>query len=140
MRVLALDVGEKRIGVALSDPTGTLASTVGVIERKGLALDVQAVIHLATEREAEAILLGNPLSLSGEIGPQARRILRFSEGLQQVSTLPVLLWDERYSTVDAGQRLAEAGIRGRRQRQKIDASAAAVFLQEYLDHQKEQRA
>jgi putative holliday junction resolvase len=137
---MALDVGEKRIGVALSDPTGTLASVIGVIERRGLALDVRAVDRLAAERGAEMYLVGNPLSLSGEVGPQSRRVQRFVDGLKGVSELPVAQWDERYSTVDAGQRLAEAGVSGRRRKGKIDASAAAVFLQDYLDSQKEQRS
>jgi putative Holliday junction resolvase len=130
MRVLALDVGERRVGVAVSDPTGTLATPHGVIHRRSKAQDFAAVARLVTELGAERVVVGLPLSLSGDVGPQARRVMRYAQALARALPVPVELYDERYSTVTADELLAEGGRK--RRRTPIDAAAAAVILQEYL--------
>jgi putative Holliday junction resolvase len=132
-RVIALDVGERRIGVAVSDPTGTLATPHSVIHRRSKAEDFAAVARLVIELEAERVVVGLPLSLNGEVGPQARRVSRYARALAQRLDVPVELYDERYSTVTADALLTESG---RKRRVPIDAAAAAVILQDYLDSQR----
>jgi putative Holliday junction resolvase len=129
-RVIALDVGERRIGVAVSDPTGTLATPHTVIHRRSKAEDFETVARLVIELEAERVVVGLPLSLNGEVGPQARRVSRYAHALAQRLDVPMELHDERYSTVTADALLTE---RGRKRRVPIDAAAAAVILQDYLD-------
>ena len=133
MRVIALDVGERRIGVAISDPTGMLATPHSVIRRRSKAEDFATVARLVAELEAERVVVGLPLSLDGEAGPQARRVTRYAHALAQTLDVPVELHDERYSTVTADALLAEGG---RRRRTPIDAAAAAVILQDYLESQR----
>ncbi len=134
MRVLALDVGERRIGVAVSE--GLLATPHGVIHRRSKAQDFAAVARLVTELGAERVVVGLPLSLSGDVGPQARRVTRYAQALARALTVPVELYDERYSTVTADELLAEGGRK--RRRTPIDAAAAAVILQGYLENIKSQ--
>lgn len=133
-RVIALDVGERRIGVAVSDPTGTLATPHTVIQRRSKAEDFARVARLVAELEIKKVVVGLPLSLNGEIGPQARRVTRYAQTLAQALDVPVELHDERYSTVTADALLAEGGRK--RRRVSIDAAAAAVILQDYLDSKK----
>ncbi len=132
-RVIALDVGERRVGVAISDPTGTLATPHSVIHRRSKAEDFAAVARLVIELEVERVVVGLPLSLNGEVGPQARRVSRYAQALAQRLDVPVELHDERYSTVTADALLTESG---RKRRVPIDAAAAAVILQDYLDSQR----
>jgi putative Holliday junction resolvase len=136
MRVLALDVGERRIGVAVSDPTGMLATPHGVIRRRSKAEDFAAVARMVAELGAEKVVVGLPLSLNGDVGPQARRVMRYAQALARALSVPVELYDERYSTVTADELLAEGGRK--RRRTPIDAAAAAVILQEYLGNIKSQ--
>ncbi len=138
MRVMALDVGHKRIGVALSDPGQVLASSLQVIERKGRQRDLATVVQLVRQHEVGKIIVGYPLSLNGTVGQQAKFVERYVAVLEKKlgdSSLdvPVVLWDERFSTVVANRLMAEAGRKGRERRERIDAVAAAVILQDYLD-------
>ena len=133
MRVLALDVGEKRIGVALSDPTGLLASPLTTISSTSESRDIDAVLRLAAEHEVEAIIVGLPLSLSGRLGPQARQVARFAGTLSKRADVEVKTIDERYSTAEAERLLRQSGVKPSRQRARVDAAAAAVVLQAYLD-------
>jgi putative Holliday junction resolvase len=144
MRVMALDVGHKRIGVALSDPGQVLASSLQVIERKGQRQDLITVVQLVREHGVGKIIVGYPRSLDGSVGQQAKVVERYAAVLEEElrgSSLdvPVILWDERLSTVVANRLMAEAGRKGRKRRERIDAVAAAVILQDYLDAS-EQRA
>lgn len=131
MRVLALDVGERRIGIAVTE--GTVASTAGVIQRKGIARDLEMVRGIVERHRADWIVVGLPLSLSGNIGPQAQVTLEFVEALKLVSTVPVETFDERYSSADAEATLRAQGVKGRRIRQRVDEVAAATILQGWLD-------
>jgi putative Holliday junction resolvase len=138
MRVMALDVGHKRIGVALSDPGQVLASSLQVIKRKGQQRDLATVIQLVRQHEVGRIIVGYPRSLNGTVGQQAKVVERYVAVLEKKlrdSSLdvPVILWDERFSTVVADRLMAEAGRKSRERRERIDAVAAAVILQDYLD-------
>ncbi len=134
-RLLALDVGERRIGVAVSDPTGTLARPLTVIVRTSRQADFQAIARLIEEYVAELVIVGLPLSLDGSEGPQARQTRRYAERLAQRVAIPIELWDERYSSATAAAILREKGQRRRRVRDELDATAAAIILQSYLDAQ-----
>ncbi len=132
MRILGLDHGERRIGVALSDPTGTIASPHSVIDRRGD--DVAGALRsLIDEYGVELIVVGLPLQLSGEEGISAQAARAFADDVAEESGLPVALQDERYTTVTAEEALLEGGVRRRRRREVRDKVAAAVMLQSYLD-------
>ncbi|MFQ5612107.1 MAG: Holliday junction resolvase RuvX [Anaerolineae bacterium] len=134
MRVVALDVGEKRIGLAVSDPSGRLASPHGVLRRQSKQEDFARLDRILRELGAELVVVGLPYSLSGHelIGPQARRVLRYAEALAETIDVPITFFDESYSTVEAEERLRQAG---RKHKAPIDAAAAAVILQNFLDSQ-----
>jgi putative Holliday junction resolvase len=134
-RVLALDVGERRIGVAISDPTGIVARPLTKIKRSSRQADFEAIGQLVHEHSVERVLVGLPLSLDGTEGPQARTTRRYAQALQETLSVPLEFWDERYSTSTAQDILRARGVRGRDSRQEIDATAAAVILQSYLDAQ-----
>ena len=133
MRVLALDVGQKRIGVALCDPDGLLAFPLATIDRTAEFEDIDAILGLASKNEVGAILVGLPVSLSGRLGPQARQVVRFTKVLSARAEVTVSTLDERYSTVEAERLMREAGARPSKARARVDAAAAAVILQSYLD-------
>lgn len=132
MRVMALDVGERRVGVALSDPTGQLATPLVVVERRGNRADARALLDLAGEHGAERIVIGLPRRADGTVGPQAERVLALGRAIEKRTSLPVAYLDERLTTVEAEQRLLAAGVSREERRQRIDMVAAAVILEEYL--------
>jgi len=129
-RSLCLDAGERRIGVALSDAKGWLASPLVVLERRAAERDFARIAALVREHGAERVVVGLPRSLDGRLGPQARRVRRWATRLQSHLPVPIVYWDERYSTAEAERRLAAVPAR---RRPGIDAAAAAVILQDYLD-------
>ena len=128
-----MDVGDRRIGVALSDPTGLIATPTTTIDRRGEPADVETVLSLAVEHDVGEIVVGLPLTLAGRVGTQARRVTRFADALSGRASVPVKTLDERYSTVEAERMLREAGRRPSREKAAVDAAAAAVILQGYLD-------
>jgi putative Holliday junction resolvase len=130
--VLALDLGEVRIGVAISDPDRTVAVPAGTIRVSGGVEDLKAVAALVKETEATEVVVGHPRQLSGERGPAARRAEEFAEGLRLMLQVPVHLHDERLTTVEAERGLKEAGASGRRRRQVVDQAAATVILRSWL--------
>lgn len=133
MRILALDVGDKRIGVAISDPSQLLARSLKVIQRGSRQEDFAAVARLVEEYEVERVVVGYPRSLDGTVGEQADKVERYAAGLAKAMDVPLVLWDERFSTVSAEKLMREAGSRGKKRREWVDAVAAAVILQDYLD-------
>ena len=133
LRMLGLDVGERRIGVALSDPTGTLTSLLPAIRRRSVEKDLRGVVDLAARHEASTIVVGIPISLSGRLGPQAKLVKAFSDALAQVSPVPVYTQDERFSTAEAERLLREGGHEPSRNKGLLDSASAAVILQAYLD-------
>ncbi len=133
MRALALDVGERRVGVAISDPLGLWARPLTVIARRSRREDYEAISRLVEEYEASCVVVGHPLSMDGQPGRQARRVERYAAGLAEQLNVPVVLWDERLSTAEAERLLRESGETSREFRGRVDAVAAAVILQSYLD-------
>ena len=135
MRILALDIGDRRIGVALSDPLGMLASPLTTIERATSDTDaaIHAILALAEEHEAAEILVGIPYLMSGRIGAQARITLDFAAALTERIHIPVTRTDERLSSVQADHMLAQSGASSSYDKGRTDSAAAAVILQAYLD-------
>ena len=132
-RCLALDVGDKRIGVALSDPMQILASPLQTIVRSGDENTLLEIANLVARHGVEKLIIGMPYSLDGTIGYQAEKVLSFRDQIAQRLTVEIVLQDERLSSVTADQKLKETRKRSARLREKIDAAAAAVILQCYLD-------
>lgn len=132
--MLALDLGSKRIGVAVSDPTGTLATPVTVVQRSGDEQgDHRRLMALVEEWEAEAVVVGLPIDLRGDIGPAARGVLDEVARLGDVCAVPIHTYDERLTTRIADRRLQELELDGRARRKVVDKVAAAVLLQAWLD-------
>jgi putative pre-16S rRNA nuclease len=135
-RVLGVDLGSRRIGLALSDPSGTLASPLAVLDRTGdRAADHRAIVDAAVEAEATAIVVGLPRSMSGKEGPAARDARVEADELRAVAgdSLPVEMYDERLTTVTAQRSLVEAGVRRDARKRVVDKVAAAVMLQGWLE-------
>lgn len=134
MRVLGLDLGTKRIGIAVSDRSGTIATPLTVLQRSGRRqIDHQRIAELVAEEEAEAVVVGMPYHLSGVAGPAAKAAALEAEALASVVGVPVATHDERLTTVTAERALQEASVRGPQRRAVIDKVAAAVILQAWLD-------
>lgn len=131
---MALDVGERRIGVALSDETATLASPLITLRRTGERQDAEALADLVARHEVAAVVLGLPLNMDGSRGPQAEKVLAFAERLRGRLRVPVVTLDERLTTVEAEERLRAAGLGWKARKGVVDQAAAVVILQEYLDH------
>lgn len=135
MRALGIDLGSKRIGVALSDSDGTVAAPFEVVLRSSdQQRDHRRLVDLAAEAEAEVVVVGVPYSLDGSVGPAARRALAEVRRLQRVMPVPVETYDERLSTVTAHRSLQEMNVGAATRRKVVDKIAAAVILQAWLDH------
>jgi putative holliday junction resolvase len=130
---MSLDVGDVRIGVALSDETGTLASGLVTLRSVGPRKDAQALAALAREHGVGEVVVGLPLRLDGSAGPQAEKVLAFVERLRRTLRIPVVTRDERLTSVAAGERLADAGVKRRFRKALVDQVAATLILQEHLD-------
>ena len=135
MRILALDIGDRRIGVALSDPLGMLASPLTTIERStpDTQTAIDDILALAEQHETAEILVGIPYLMSGRIGAQARITMDFADILAERTSIPVIRVDERLSSVQAERMLAHSGSPPAQDKGRTDAAAAAVILQAYLD-------
>ena len=129
-------MGDVRIGVALSDETQTLASGLVTLRSLGSRKDAQQVAALVREHAVGELVVGLPLRLDGSLGPQAEKVTAFVERLRRVLRVPVVTRDERLTSVEASERLAEAGVRGRARKARLDQAAACVVLQELLDERK----
>jgi putative Holliday junction resolvase len=136
LRLLALDVGDVRIGVALSDESQTLASGLATLRSQGPRKDVQQVAALVEAHAVGELVVGLPLRLDGSRGAQADRVMAFVERLRRVLRIPVVTRDERLTSVEADARLVEAGRRGRARKARLDQAAACLILQELLDERK----
>lgn len=133
MRILAVDHGEKRIGLALSDPTGTIASPLTVLKHVSRLMDAAQVANLATEHGAELIVIGQSFDEEGHPNLAGRRAAKFAEALKEQSQTPVLLWDESFSTQDARATRIELGVSRRRRAGHHDSLAAVMILQSYIE-------
>jgi putative Holliday junction resolvase len=136
MRHLGLDVGDRRIGVALSDETATLASGLETLPRVGPRKDVRAVAELVRRHGVGEVVVGLPRRLDGGLGPQAQKVLDFADALRVALAVPVVPWDERMTTVVAQRALLEADLSRRERKAVVDKVSAILILQSYLDYRK----
>jgi putative pre-16S rRNA nuclease len=138
MRLLALDVGERRVGVAISDEMGLIVTPLTTIRRASKAEDFARIAGLIREQQAQGVVIGHPLNRDGSAGPQARRVEKYAHALESALhddglDPVVVLWDEYLSTWQAEEVLAGAGPRSKARRAGLDAAAAAIILREYLE-------
>ncbi len=133
MRILAVDPGSKRIGVAVSDPTGTIANPLTVIAHSARQADAAAVADLADSKQADLIVVGQSFDEQGHPNQEGRRAARFADALRSQTSLPVVLWDEAFTTQDARSARVAMGVSRRRRSGHLDELAAVILLQSYLD-------
>lgn len=136
MRILAIDYGDARIGLALSDESETLASPVGTYKSQSMRKDIDYIAALAKEKQAGLIVLGLPVNMDGSSGERVSKTKSFGNMLERVSGIQVEYKDERLTTVTAEQTLIECGMRREKRKQVIDTLSAQIILQSYLDARK----
>ncbi len=136
MRLMALDVGQRRVGVALSDPEERIAYAHATLRRGNLTSDLAALAQMVEDEGIDLVVVGLPRSLDGTLGPQAERIQRFGAVLAERLAVPVVYWDERLSTVAALRALREAGHSGRAVKGRVDETAAMLILEGYLAYRR----
>ena len=134
-RVMALDLGEKRIGIAISDTTRTIASPHSVLKRTSRAADFSGYVRLITEHQITLLVVGLPITLGGEEGQRAAWVRDYATDLAHHIDIPIAFWDESLTTVAATAALHAQGHRGRKVKDRVDAVAATLILQSYLDAQ-----
>lgn len=132
-RIMAVDPGEKRIGLAISDETGTIARGLCVLKHVSLQIDCGEIVNLAEKNEVVKIIVGNPLGMDGEERPQSRHAKKVADTITQLSDIPVILWDEHGSTQQARAIRLETGANRSRRGGHLDEVAAAVILQSWLE-------
>jgi putative pre-16S rRNA nuclease len=133
MRILAVDHGEKRIGIAISDPTGTIANPLTIIEHVSRAIDAAQVASIASNEGAGLIVIGQSFDEDGQLNLAGRRAARFAESLQSQTNIPIQMWDESFSTQEARAARIQMGVSRRGRAGHLDQLAATVILQSYLD-------
>jgi len=133
MRILALDHGSKRIGVAVSDPTKTIAQPLEYILTEPFAALLERLKKLLVEQEVDLILIGLPRNMDGSYGPAAEKVQVFVAALKSAVTVPIRLWDERLTSSQANKVLIQGGVRRNERKEKVDKMAAAILLQSFLD-------
>ncbi len=133
MKTMAIDYGDARTGVALSDPTGFLAGRTFLVKGRDATKVVAELADIARREGAGELVLGYPRNMDGSVGPRAEKCAALAEELKAATGLPVVLWDERRTTVDAHRILGEQGIRAKNRKDKIDSVAATLILEGYLD-------
>lgn len=133
---IGLDVGERRIGVAKSDPLGITAQPHSYIKRSGGVKDLEPIVALAEAEHAKGFVLGLPLRTDGSRGPEVETVERFAASLRTLSSLPIEWVDERFTTVIALRSLREQGVKGQAQRSRVDQVAASLILQAFLDRRR----
>ncbi len=133
MRILALDLGKRRIGLALSDELGITAQGLPTLQRKNNRTDLAALARIVQEKAVDLILIGEPLHMSGDAGAQALNARRFSELVARHTGKQIQLWDERLTTVEASRVLRDSGISIEKRARAIDRLSAVILLQSYLD-------
>jgi putative holliday junction resolvase len=131
--ILTLDYGEKRVGVAVSDPTGILASPMPFLPADSFEHLVEGIQKIIQEKQIALLLVGLPKNMDGTLGDSAKKVQTFIQRLEERISVPIKTVDERLSTVQAGKLLHQAGINARKQKQKIDSASAQILLQHYLD-------
>ena len=135
-RIMGLDVGDKTIGVAVSDLMGLTAQGVKTIKRVGKKKDIEALKEIIKERQVNKIVSGLPKNMNGTLGPQGEKVIKFCELLEEETGIKIEYWDERLSTVAAERTLIQGNVRRENRKGVIDMVAAVIILQGYLDRQK----
>ncbi|UCD70569.1 MAG: Holliday junction resolvase RuvX [Syntrophobacterales bacterium] len=133
MRILGLDVGIKRIGIAISDELGWTAQGIKTLHRHNGERDVREIRDIVREYEVEKIVVGLPRNMNGSLGPQAEMALGFVQELSEILGVPIITWDERLSTVEATRLFIKADLSRKKRKGKVDMTAAILILQSYLD-------
>ena len=131
--IMGLDIGDKTIGVAVSDLMGLTAQGVTTIKRVGKKKDIEAIKQIIAEKQVNKIVSGLPKNMNGTVGPQGEKVQKFCELLKEETNLPIEFWDERLSTVAAERSLIEGNVRRENRKKVIDMLAAVIILQGYLD-------
>ena len=132
MKILAVDYGDARTGLAMCDRTEFLASPIGIIEEKSMPKVAEKIVYAAREYEAQMIVIGLPLNMDGTEGPRAEKSRKLASILHTILPLPIELWDERSSTVSAANILSDNGTYGKKRKEVLDAVAATVILESYM--------
>ena len=140
MKIMAVDFGDVRTGLAVCDRTEFLASPVGVIHEKEFYQTVNKVAAAVKEYDVKEVVVGYPKNMNGTVGDRAKKCETFVEMLQQIVDVPVKLWDERSTTVSAHEILNETNTRGKKRKAVVDAVAATIILENYLDYRRSQNA
>lgn len=135
-RIMGLDIGDKTIGVAVSDLMGLTAQGVTTIKRIGKKKDIEAIKKIIEEKQVNKIVSGLPKNMNGTVGPQGEKVQKFCELIKEETNLPIEFWDERLSTVAAERSLIEGNVRRENRKKVIDMLAAVIILQGYLDLQR----
>ena len=135
-RIMGLDVGDKTIGVAVSDLMGLTAQGVKTIKRVGKKKDIEALKEIIKERQVNKIVSGLPKNMNGTLGPQGEKVIKFCELLEEETGIKIEYWDERLSTVAAERTLIQGNVRREKRKKVIDMLAAVIILQGYLDRQR----
>ena len=136
MRIMAIDYGDAHTGIAISDPTGFLAGFTTTIDAYRPEVVVQRITELARQHGAEELVLGHPKNMDGTLGPRAEKAEAMAELLKEATGLPVILWDERRTTIDAHQILMAGGKNAKKRKKVVDAVAASLILEGYLTYKK----
>ena len=136
VRIMGLDVGDKTIGVAVSDLMGLTAQGVKTVKRVGKKKDIEALKEIIKERQVNKIVSGLPKNMNGTLGPQGEKVIKFCELLEQETGIKIEYWDERLSTVAAERTLIQGNVRRENRKGVIDMVAAVIILQGYLDRQR----
>ncbi|WFD08809.1 Holliday junction resolvase RuvX [Tepidibacter hydrothermalis] len=135
-RIMGLDVGNKTIGVAVSDLMQLTAQGVTTVRRKGIKKDLEELDKIIKEKEVSQIVVGLPKNMNGTLGPQSEKVVKFTEKLKTITDLEIKFWDERLTTVAAERSLIEADVSRQKRKKVIDMLAAVLILQGYLDMQR----
>lgn len=133
MKILAVDYGDSHTGLACCDRTETLASPLGIIHEKNFNVCVEKVAAASVEYEVGMIVVGNPINMNGSYGPRSEKCCQFAELLRNFVEVPIVMWDERSTTVTAHNMMNEVNKRGKKRKEVIDAVAAAIILESYLN-------
>ena len=139
MKIMAVDYGDARTGLAVCDKTEFLASPVGVIEERNAQILAMKVAHMAEQYEVGEIVIGLPINMNGSEGPRAQKCRAFAETVGCVTEIPIVMWDERSTTVTAHQILNETNVRGLNRKKVVDEVAAVVILESYLDKRRKSK-
>ena len=134
MKIMAVDYGDTRTGLAVCDRTEFLASPVGVIEERNFYFTIQKVAHAVKEYDVQMVVVGYPVNMNGTVGPRAEKCAQFAELLKTKVDVPAELWDERATTLEAQNYLSETGTYGKKRKEVIDEVAATIILESYMTY------